>query len=301
MDKSLSNRVSASPQARANWYALGFWLVSLFLLFLIFREYYANWLDNVSRKNSYYSHAFLVPFVSLFFVWRMREDLAQIPKKTSNWGYVVLVFACLMVLGGDLLGIRMLGEAAVIPLTAGMTLIFLGARQLRRIWFPLAFLLFMIPLPESMTTSITFHVKMLATDGAVLVARACLLPMIRDGSYVRLGDDYLLVGDVCGGLRSLISLLAFGAIVSYISDTNRLARVFILLASVPVAILSNMVRIFLLCVVAHFWGSGVASGWVHDVSGLLIYAVALALLFGLDRLLHRIFPSHAGNWRKATS
>jgi exosortase/archaeosortase family protein len=89
--------------------------------------------------------------------------------------------------------------------------------------------------------------------------------------------------------------------MSYISDTRPQARILILLVSVPVAVLSNILRIFFLCVVANFWGSGVASGWVHDMSGPLIYAVALALMFGLDRLLYRIAPSHVRNPVKAAS
>jgi exosortase len=292
MSTILSSKKPASPPPPAKWFVGGFWVVSSLLIIYIFRQYYLYWQDNVFRDNSYYSHAVLVPFVSLFFVWRMRKDLAQIPKKQSNWGFAALALACLMVVGGDLLGVRMFGEAAVIPLLAGLVLIFLGTGHLRRMWFPLAFLVFMIPLPESMTTSITFHVKMLATDGAVWLSRALLIPMIRDGSYVRIGDESLLIGDVCGGLRSLISLVALGAIMSYISETKPWSRLLIFMVSAPVAVVSNMLRIFLLCVIANNWGSEIATGWVHDVSGVLIYVVAISLMYGLDRLLSRASPSN---------
>ena len=301
MKPVLPQKTLSASIVRGRWFAIGISLVSLILVCVIFWPYFADWQDNVSRKNSYYTHAYLVPFVSLFFVWRMRDEFARIPRKTSKGGYGVLVLACLMVLGGDLLGLRILGEAAVIPLLAGLTLVFLGVGHLRCAWFPLVFLLFMIPLPESLTTGITFRVKMVAMDSAILLARVCLLPVIRDGSFVRFGDDRLLVGDVCGGLRSLISLLALGAIMSYISDTRSHARLFILLASVPIAVFSNILRIFFLCVVANFWGSGVASGWVHDVSGLLIYAVALLLMFGLNGILHRVASSSPNNPAKAPS
>ena len=289
-----------TAQARsANGFIRCFWLVVVALLCMIFREAAQNLYGNVSRENSYYSHAFIVPFVSLFFVWRDRKGLVQLPKAPTNWGYAVLSFACLMVLLGDLLGFRIFAQAAVIPLLIGLTLIFLGPAHVRRLWFPLAFLVFMIPIPESLTTSITFRVKMLATGGAVRLAQAIYLPMIHDGSYIHFGGDKLLVGDVCGGMRSLIALLALGAIMSYISETRAWSRVLILLISAPIAVLANMVRIFFLCVVANSWGSSVASGWVHDVSGVFIYVIALALMLGLEMLLRGAAPSRGRNAEEA--
>lgn len=293
MSETVSLNQTSRPPEPGKWVVAGFGLLAAILLVLLFWHYSVTWFENVSRDDSYYSHAILVPFVSGFFVWRARKDLAQIPRRTSNWGYAILLFACSMILGGDLLGIQMLGVAAAIPLMAGLVLIFVGPLHLQRLWFPLAFLLFMVPLPLSVLTTITFHVKMFATDGAVYLARTCMMPMIRDGSYVRLGDDSLLVGDVCGGLRSLISLLALGAIMSYISGTKPMARVLLLVVSAPIAVLSNILRIFLLCVIAYFWGSELATGWVHDLSGVLIYVVALVMMYGLDRFLYHVAPAHA--------
>lgn len=278
-----SNRAAPRP----NRAVFGFWLVAVALLFVILQEAGRGLYENYTRSTSYYSHGFMVPFVSAFFIWRDRKRLSEMPKTPSIWGYAFLLLACFMVLGGDLLGFRIFGQAAIIPLLIGLILIFLGKRHLVHMWFPLVFLLFMIPLPESLTTSMTFRVKMLATEGAVWLANAVYLPMIRDGSYIHFNGDRLLVGDVCGGLRSLIALLALGAIMSYISQAGTWARVLILLVSVPIAVLSNILRIFLLCVVGYFWGSGIASGWVHDLSGVLIYLVALVLMLGLEGLLRR--------------
>ncbi|NIA15329.1 MAG: exosortase [Nitrospiraceae bacterium] len=274
----------------ANWFVSGFWVAALILLCLLFREATQNLYGNISRSNSYYSHAFLVPFVSLFFVWRQRQLLVQIPRVPTNWGYAVLALACTMVLAGDLLGFRIFAQAAIIPLLTGLVLIFLGARHVGRMWFPLVFLLFMIPLPESLTTSVTFRVKMLATEGAVRLSQAIYLPVIHDGSYIHFGEDRLMIGDVCSGMRSLIALLALGAIMSYISETRAWSRVLILLISAPIAVAANVLRIFFLCVVANFWGSSVASGWVHDVSGLFIYVVALGLMIAMEGVLRRIAP-----------
>jgi exosortase len=289
-----SNGPTVQP-TQTSWLVPGFWFVTMVLLLVIFREAARSLYDVVSRSNSYYSHALLVPFVSLYFVWQDRANLSQLPKTPSVWGYPFLVFGCFLVLFGDLLGFRIFGQMAVIPLLIGLTLIFWGPRHLRRMWFPLVFLLFMIPLPESLTTSMTFRVRMLATEGAVRLSHLFYLPMIREGSYIHFGDDRILVGDVCGGLRSLIALLAMGTIMSNISHTKPWARVLILLISGPIAVAANIFRIFFLCVVAYIWGSAFVVGTVHDLSGLLIYIVGLGLMLVLEGVLRRFAPATESN------
>jgi len=292
----VAHAVPQSPppgaQPARNGRVLLFWLATAVLLVLLFRQSFFYWYDNVSRENSYYSHAVLVPFVSLFFVWRKKDALTRTPGGTSTLGYPLLVLSFLLVLGADLLGFRILGQAAILPLVVGLGLLFLGPDRVKQLWFPIAFLFFMIPIPESLTASVTFRVKMLAAEGAVNLANLVYLPMVRDGSYIHFADDLLLVGDVCSGLRSLIALLALGAVVAYLSGTRPWARVLVLAISAPIAIASNVLRIFFLCVVGYYYGSEIASGWVHDISGYLIYVVALVMLCGVERLLHAVAPAH---------
>lgn len=288
-----SSSLSKEPIGKVkipSWWLLSIWLLALFLLAIIFKEAAENLYYNVSRENSYYSHSILVPFLSVFFVWSQRKRLSELPKTPTNWGYAVLAFSCSLVILGELLGFRIFSQLAIIPLLASIGLIFFGVRHVCLLWFPLVFLLFMIPLPESLTTGITFRVKLMAAEGAVWLSNLVYLPMVRDGSYIHIGDDRLLIGDVCGGMRSLISLMALGAIMSYISETRDYARVLVLLIAAPIAILSNLLRIFFLCVVAYFWDSSMATGWVHDLSGILVYALALSLLIGVEVLLRKVAP-----------
>lgn len=286
---------TAALRGNLNPRLVGLWLFMLVMLGLLFREAAGDLYYNISRESSYYSHSLLIPFVSLFFAWLLRNELAALPKAPTNFGYVVLVAACVLIILGDLLGFRIFAQLAMIPLLVGLGLIFYGWGHVRLLWFPILFLLFMIPMPESITTGLTFRVKILAAEGAVQLASMMFLPIIRDGSYIHIGEEFLLVGDVCGGMRSLISLLALGAVMSYVSETQYWARVLILLIAGPIAILSNLMRIFLLCVVAHFWGSSVATGWVHDISGFLIYAIALGLLFGVEVVLRKVAPRTKSN------
>lgn len=255
------------------WAGVAAGLIFLALYRRAGEELYTNW----NLADSYYTHGFLVPFVSLFFVWKERAAIASLPVVPSAWGLVWMVAAGAMLLVGDFLGFRVFGHLSILPMLTGALLIFQGRARTQQMWFPLVFLLFMIPIPPSMTQSIALHLKLIAAETAVRIANLLTLPMVREGSYIHFGDDKLLVGDVCGGLRSLISLLALGALAAYISSSKWWGKVLLLALAGPIAIAANIVRIFFLCVVGYMWGSEMAGGKVHDYSGVLIYAVAIAL------------------------
>lgn len=247
-----------------------------------------------NSPDSLYSHALLIPPISLFFVWRLRKQWLAAPMAPAPWlGYPVLLGGCGMLLLGDFLGFMTFIHLSLLPILAGVCLLFLGHAAMRILWFPLCFLFFMVPMPYSILSVISFESKMLATESAVILGQAMTLNMVQDGSYIYLGaDDRLLVGDVCGGMRSLIALLAFGALMAYISKTRWWARILILLLSPVVAIAANVTRILFLCIVGYVWGSEAATGLVHDASGIGIFAIAFVLLFSAEALLRKLAPAH---------
>lgn len=246
------------------------------------------------RVDSYYSHGYLIPPVSLYFAWAQRSVLRALPRRPSGWGYVLLGASCAALLAAEGLGLRVVGQLSLLTALAGLVLSLYGARHLRALWFPLVFLLFMVPIPASLTQSVSLHIKLLATEGAVRLARVFTLPIVRDGSFVVFGTDRLLIGEVCGGLRSMIALLALGALMSYMAKVRLWAKWFLLALSAPIAVVSNILRILVLCVVGYLWGSENATGWVHDISGFLIFVAAFTLFFFCERVLHRWAPARAG-------
>jgi exosortase len=264
------------------------WAAVCAVLCVIFWEAVQEMIANYSRPDSYYSHGYLVPFVSLYFAWKQREALHRAAMKPSARGLWVIALCCVMVLLGDFLGFRIASQFALVFMLVGLVVALWGTAHAWLLWFPLAFLLFMIPIPISVTQALVLHVKILAIDCTVWLAQMLSLPMVRDGSYIAFGNDRLLVGEVCGGLRSLIALLALGAVIGYMSKARNWARFALFLLSAPVAILANVCRIFFLCVVGYVWGSSAATGRVHDISGLAIYAVAAVALSALELLLRRV-------------
>ena len=253
-----------------------------------FGDIYNNW----NTPDSLYSHALIIPPICLFFVWRLRRELGAAPLEPASLGLAVLLGGCAMLLLGDFLGFMTFVHLSLLPVLAGLCLLLLGWPATKVLWFPLAFLFFMIPMPYSLISVISFKSKMLATESAVALGKLLTLNMVQDGSWVYLGtSDRLLVGDVCGGIRSLIALLAFGAIMAYISRTRLWARVLILVLSPVIAIVANVARIFFLCAIGYTFGSKSATGIVHDASGIGIFAVAFILLFTAESILRRIAPA----------
>jgi exosortase len=257
-------------------------VVVLFLVALYYhpmREMMGTW----ALADSYYSHGYLVPFISAFLLWKDRARHRGVPIAPSPaLGYSVLAAAVLLLLVGDLLGFGIFTQLSMLPMITALVLLIFGVAHFRAAWFPIWFLFFMIPIPPSLTASISLHLKLMATDGAVRLAQLFYLPIVQSGSYVLFKEDQLLVGDVCGGLRSLIALLALGALMSYVSRNRPWARVGLLVLAPPIAIATNILRIFALCVIAYHWGSPAATGLVHDISGFMIFVVALIMFFGCD-------------------
>jgi len=248
----------------------------------------AEMYDNWTMVDTYYAHGFFIPCISMFLAWRIRKELHAVVSAPSGWGLFWIVGACAMLVLGDFLGFRVAGHASLLPMLTGISLLWLGAACTRRLWFPIAYLAFMIPLPGSVVQSVAFELKLFAARAAVGLANVLTLPIVQSGSSIHFGNDSLLVGDVCGGLRSLVALLALGALVAHMSELKLWGKLLILALAGPIAIASNVLRIFALCVVGYFYGSETAGGWVHDVSGVGIFVVAVALFLGVLSVLNRV-------------
>ena len=245
--------------------------------------------DRVVGGESYYTHGPLVPLVSLIMVVLLfrHTRIPVVPRRLL--GSVVLVGSLLLHLTACFARVNFVSGFSLIGVLAGLILLFWGAAALRRLWFPLALLVFMVPLPEVTIAQMNFRLKLTAADWGVALANLVGVLAERSGNTVFLeGDKTLVVANVCNGLRTIISLLAFGAIYAYVCKLRGLWRLGLFAMSVPVALASNSVRIASLIVVADLWNTKIATGWYHDTSGVFIYALAFCLMFSLERLVFAV-------------
>ena len=268
--------------------------VSLLLVSVIVALFIASyhgviswWYGRCSSPDSYYSHGFLIPFVSGFLIWQKRNELVKIEPEGSWWGLVLIIFAVLMHITGTILYVFSVSGFSIFLLIIGITLFMYGKPIIRIILFPLLFTIFMFPLPLAFINKISFPMKMLVAKSGTLIVSLIGIPVLREGFHIIIPAGDLLVGNPCSGLRSLISFLALGALFAYMINTSNLKKWFLFIISIPVALMSNIVRVPILILISHYWGLEAAapeSFW-HDASGIFVFVLGFCLLFLAGKVL----------------
>ncbi|MFO0982095.1 MAG: exosortase/archaeosortase family protein [Planctomycetota bacterium] len=242
------------------------------------------WLhERFSRPDSFYSHGYLVPFIVFYLVYRVRDRIHWDPAAGSLLGLLLLVPGlALLALGKRVMFPE--AAAASLPIVVIGTLVVRIGSNARPLWWPALYLGFMIPLPVFLLARAAQAMKLWVVDAALACLGGLGMPVARSGVEIVLqGGPSLLVGDECSGLRSLIAMLALGCLYASLKTSlSGAGRGALVLASIPVALVSNIVRIMLLTAIAFGSGQPVPA-LVHDGSGLLVFAVAFALFLLVEK------------------
>ncbi len=243
-------------------------------------------IDRWNAKDTYYSHGFLIPFISGFIVWTKRKQLASLRVSgLAGWGWGLFGAGMGIHIVSAVLRVYFTSAFSMLLTLAGLILIFLGRQYLKALWFPLSFLVFMMPLPLVAIANISFQLKIFAAKIATGIINGMGVPAIRDGSIIRTMHAYLSVEDPCSGIRSLIALIALGALMAYFTDISRVKKAVLFLSAVPIAIGANVFRIVALSMVSEIYGSKYATGWFHDTMGIAVFVIAFAGLSMVGKLL----------------
>ena len=229
-----------------------------------------------------YSHGFLVPILSAYLIWARRDKLRSIPRNPSIWGMVVVLFSIGVMYLGSLGAENSLARLSFIGVICGLIVYFVGSKALRAMAFPIAFLLFAIPMPTVVYNEIVFPLQFIASKFATgTLEMLNLFPIMREGNVLILPGMRLEVVEACSGIRSLMSLLALAAGYGYVVERSVAVRWFMVLAMVPLAIVSNGLRIMITAIMAHYIGPKAAEGFMHEFSGWVIFVVATILFLAL--------------------
>ena len=173
---------------------------------------------------------------------------------------------------------------------AALLLYFFGWGGLRRAWFPLLFLMFMVPWPGDWIDAVTQPLKLAVSIVAAEILSLFGLPVGRTGVILSLGQYKLLVADACAGLNSLFTLEALGLLyLNLMNYTSAARKVALAILVVPISFIANVVRVIVLALVTLYFGDEAGQGFVHSFAGMLLFAVALALILAVDGLLGRLF------------
>jgi exosortase len=278
-----------------------------------------------------YSHGLLIPFVIGFVLWTERERLARTIQRPAMWsGLAAVLFASLALWAGTAGAELFLQRTSLVVMLAGIVLYFWGFSILRLVMVPLFLLLLAIPIPAIIFNKIAFPLQLFASRCAVWAMSVFEIPVLRQGNVIELmplgarETKKLEVVEACSGIRSLMTLLTLAVVLAYFtqrrkddgdgdtpgrptasfgsrirSGLNRMKTfgfwrpVIVVLSAVPIAILTNALRVSGTGVLARYYGTKVADGFFHSFSGWVIYVVAFLILFGVGWLLDRVMPATA--------
>lgn len=245
-----------------------------------------RWLWSEWMANDYYSHGILIAPVALFLaVQRFRNDEHLVYP--SGGGHLVglLLTAAALIAYVLLLQSRALYLAAfaMIALLVGLVWTFGGSNVVRRLLFPLGYLLLMVPLPA--WDRITLPLALFTGVCSGGLVQFLGLDVTITGNAITLPNANLEIGAQCSGVNSLIALTSLLVLVAYLWNGPLWSRVTLVLLALPLAVLGNILRVATLLFVARAWGAEAAFTFYHDYSGIFFFIGVLLLLYPLTRLL----------------
>ena len=236
-----------------------------------------------------YSHGFLVVLLAGYILWKKRHEWADEPRQPSWLGLPIIVGSLTLLFTGTLGAELFLTRMSLWLMLLGLILYFEGSRRLRTIAFPMAFLLFMIPLPAIIYSQIVLPLQLLASRCASRSLEAMnLFPVMREGNLLILPNSTLEVVEACSGIRSLMALLALASVYGYLRERSLFARVLLIALMVPVAVAANAVRVIVTACFTQLWGSKAADSVLHTLSGMLVFLVATGLLLVLHSVIRLV-------------
>ncbi len=269
----------AGPKVDSKIYFLV--LLSALIYLPVLKDLVLDWFN-----DSNYSHGFLIIPVSLWLIWRQRRQLASVTASPSRWGFVgILVSLAILIVGtagAEYFSVRF----SFILLLASIVLYFMGWRFMRMSWFAFFFMLFMIPIPYVIYFALTFPMQLFASKIASSILGVIGLPLIRLGNVLHLpGGQALEVAEACSGLRSIMSLLALGALLAYFTQNSMVKAAILFVSTVPIAILGNVIRISFTAIGTYAISDMFVEGVLHDVAGMLVFLFSLVMLLIVGSLL----------------
>jgi exosortase B len=228
--------------------------------------------------------------IVVWLIWRGRASLFKVPSSPAPAsGIALLVPGLLIYVLGRSQDISIFEIGSLAPILAGVLLAMRGWPALRALWFPIFFVIFMLPLPGFFVDALTGPLKQHVSEITEQILYAAGYPIARNGVMLTIGQYQLLVADACSGLHSMFSLSALGVLFMYLTARASLLHNAIMLASIlPIAFAANIVRVVALMLITYHFGDEAGQGFLHGAAGIMLLMVALIVLLLLDTVLARV-------------
>ncbi|MFH1148239.1 MAG: exosortase/archaeosortase family protein [Pseudomonadota bacterium] len=263
-------------------------MIQLGLIFVFFALlYYPVCADMMAdwATDEKYSHGYLIPAIAGYMIWTLRKDLKKIDPAPSNLGLAILILGLLQVIAARVGSELFLQRTSMIVVAFGISLFLAGGMFTRKISFPLAYLLLMIPVPAIIWDKFAFPMKLFASYVTAHIMHTIGIPVLREGNILNLGNVTLEVADACSGLRYLTSLFALSAALAFLTTNTKVRKWLLFFSAIPIAILGNILRLTVTAVLAGKYGEKAIEGFLHEFCGWLVFLAVVAMLLGANWLL----------------
>ncbi len=241
-------------------------------------------------------HGPLVLATALWLVWRSWDEIvAEARPGSLAIAVPLVVVASALYAFSRAFNFLMIEVGALLLGLLAVAYAFVGQRVMMKMWFPILYLAFLIPLPGWLLDTLTQPLKILVSDVVTSILSAAGYPIVQVGVTIFIAQYQLLVEDACAGLNSIISLTAVGLFYIYVLHNASWRYALLLMAFLlPIAIAANVVRVIILVLLTYYAGNEVAQGYLHDFAGIVTFVSALLLIFLLDTILTPVRRALAG-------
>lgn len=273
------NKVSFTEEFRPFWGNLWpvFTVIAMVAVF-----YYATILTmaNTWLANETYSHGFIILPISIWLLWQHRFEIAVTQAKTDYRLYPLLLLSLLMWMLSEFLGIQALAQLSLVSSMAFAIWFLTGITMGKVIFFPVVFLLFMVPvgdflIPPMMEFTATFTVNLLRMTG---------IPVFREGMFFTIPSGNWSVVEACSGVRYIIASVVLGVLYAFLNYRSVRKQLIFILVSLVVPILANGVRAYIIVMIGHLSNMELATGVDHLVYGWVFFGVVMLILFALGAI-----------------
>lgn len=235
------------------------------------------------------AHGPIVLGISCWLIYRKWAEMYRISEGrtiSSATGWPLFILGLLLYVIGRSQDILLFEIGSIIWLLAAILLLMYGPDALKAQWFPLFFMLFMIPLPSSVVDALTMPMKMAVSYVAETVLFEANYPIARSGVILQIGQYKLLVADACAGLHTLFTLEALGLLyLNVVRDDSLFRNIALAILIIPISFTANVIRVMVLTLITYHFGDEAGQGFLHGFAGMVLFLSALLLIIGVDSIL----------------
>lgn len=240
-------------------------------------------------------HGPVMLMLTLWLIWKRLPELRVLPLVSERFvGILLIALALPLYIIGRSQDFPEFEAGSQIPLLMGLLLLYRGWAGVRVMWFPLFFLIFLVPLPGTVVQMLTAPLKAGVSYVAEFLLYHMQYPIGRTGVMLTIGQYQLMVADACAGLNSIFALEAIGIFyMSVMGYTNKWRNIMLAVLILPISFVSNVVRVIVLVLVTYYFGDEAGQGFVHGFAGILLFMVATVLTIGADNVIGLFIKPHA--------